>query len=102
MPLEEGVIGLLIGGFTVVVGIAIMLTMFLWVRNKHKSSGYIWILLHLIFMSVAVYFALRAFSFDYNHPMASEENSLQLVISGLIWLGSMICFVNALFQFSRK
>ncbi|WP_227521885.1 hypothetical protein [Bacillus solitudinis] len=99
MPLEQEIMGLLIGGFSIVIGIVILITVFLW--RKNKSSGYIWTLLHLIFVSVGVYFALKGISFDYNHPMASEEISLWIGVSGVAWVLSMICLVIALFNFSK-
>lgn len=37
MPLEQEVIGLLIGGFAIVMGIAIVTTLLLWFKNKHNS-----------------------------------------------------------------
>ncbi|MFD2042735.1 hypothetical protein ACFSTA_00265 [Ornithinibacillus salinisoli] len=102
MPLEQEVMGLLIGGVSIVMGIAILITVFLWVKNKNNSSGYIWTLLHLLLVSVAVYFTLKGIAFDYNHPMASEEISLQIGISGVIWALSMLCLVIALFSFSKE
>ncbi|WP_175631835.1 hypothetical protein [Virgibacillus siamensis] len=101
MPLEQEVMGLLIGGFSIVMGITILITVFLWVKNKNHSLGYIWTLLHLLLFSVATYFALKAIAFDYTHPMASEEISLRIGISGFVWALSMICLVMALFSFSR-
>ncbi|WP_349408752.1 hypothetical protein [Pseudalkalibacillus sp. SCS-8] len=102
MPLEQEVMGLLIGGLSIVMGIAILVTVFLWVKNKSKSSGYIWTLLHLLLFSVAAYFALEAIAFDYDHAMASEEISLQIGISGVVWASSMICLLIALFNFSKE
>ncbi|WHX39809.1 hypothetical protein QNH36_19495 [Mesobacillus sp. AQ2] len=102
MPLEQEVMGLLIGGVSVVMGIAILVTVFLWMKNKNKSTGYIWTLLHFLLISVAAYFVLKAIVFDYNHPMASEEISLQIGISGAVWALSMICLVIALFSFSKE
>ncbi|MFC3039666.1 hypothetical protein ACFOGI_05325 [Virgibacillus xinjiangensis] len=102
MPLEQEVMGLLIGGFSIVMGVAILVTVFLWMKNKNNTPGYIWTLLHLLLVSVAVYFALEGIAFDYNHPMASEEISLQIGISGVVWAFSMLCLVIALFSFSKK
>ncbi|KGP91273.1 hypothetical protein N780_08760 [Pontibacillus chungwhensis BH030062] len=102
MPLEQEVMSLLIGGFSIVMGIAILVTIFLWIRNKQNQSGYIWTLLHLLFVSIAVYFALKGIAFDYTHPMASEEISLQIGISGVVWALSMLCLSLALVSFSRK
>ncbi|TXC92733.1 hypothetical protein FS935_00555 [Metabacillus litoralis] len=84
MPLEQEVICLLIGGFSIVMGIAILPASLLWLKNKNNSSAYVWILLHMLFFSVAIYFFIKAISFDFNHPMASEEISLQLGISGVV------------------
>jgi hypothetical protein len=100
MPLEQEVMGLLIGGLSIVMGIAILITVFLWMKNK--NSGYIWTLLHLLLVSFAAYFVLKAIAIDYNHPMASEEISLQIGIAGVVWALSMICLVIALFSFSEE
>ncbi|WP_254854021.1 hypothetical protein [Halobacillus salinus] len=102
MPLEQEVSGLLIGGVSIVMGIAILVTVFLWMKNKSNSSGYIWTLLHLLLVSVAAYFVLKAIAIDYNHPMASEEISLQIGISGVVWASSMLCLMIALFSFSKE
>ncbi len=79
-PLEQEVIGLLIGGFSIVMGIMILVTVFFGLKNNGKSSGYIWTLLHLLLFSLEVYFALKAIAFNYNHPTALEENTLQIGI----------------------
>lgn len=102
MPLEQEVMGFLIVGFSIIMVITILVAVFLWIKNKNNSSGYIWTLLHLLSFSIAVYFALKAIDFDYNHPMASEEISLQIGISGVVWALSMLCLVIALFCFSKK
>lgn len=102
MPLEQEVKGLLIGGFSIVIGITILITVFLWIKNKGNSLGYMWILLHLLLFSTATYFAVKAVAFDYSHPMASEEISLQIGVSGVIWALSMLCLVFALFCFSKR
>ncbi|WP_332694530.1 hypothetical protein [Halalkalibacter lacteus] len=102
MPLEQEVVGLLIAGFSTVMVVTILVVVFLWIKNKYNSSGYIWTLLHLLLFSVAVYFALNGIGFDYNHPMASEEISLKIGISGVVWAFSMICLVIALFSFSKR
>lgn len=99
MPLEQEVIGMLISGFSIVMGITILTTLFLWFKNK--SAGYVWILLHLVIFSIAIYFALKAISFDYNHPMASEEISLQIGISGVTWALSMAFLITGLFHLSK-
>ncbi|OCA84137.1 hypothetical protein A8F94_15555 [Bacillus sp. FJAT-27225] len=100
MPLEQEVMGLLIGGFTIVMGIAMIAVLYLLI--KEKSKGHFWIVMHLLLVSVSVYFALKGLAFDYNHPMASEEISLLIGISGVVWAFSMICLVAACFIFPRR
>ncbi|UOQ86905.1 hypothetical protein [Gracilibacillus salinarum] len=102
MPLEQEVIGLLIAGFSIVMGIALIVTLFLWIKNKHNSFGYIWTLLHFFSLIISVYFALQAIGFDYNHPMASEEISFRIGIAGVAWAVSMFCLIIALIGFSRN
>lgn len=55
----------------------------------------------MLFVSVAIYFFIKAISFDFNHPMASEEISLQIGISGVVWALGMICLLIGLFKFSK-
>jgi Kef-type K+ transport system membrane component KefB len=100
MPLEQEVLALLIGWFPVVIGIAILALLFLWSKNKNNSPAYLWTLLHLLLVSVAVYFFIKAISFDYEHVMASEENSLQIAIAGIIWAFSMVCLMIGISKFS--
>ncbi|MFJ7827060.1 hypothetical protein [Psychrobacillus sp. NPDC096623] len=102
MPLEQEVKGMLIVGFIIVMIIAIIFTLFLAIKNKHSITGFAWILLYFIFFTVAVYFCYNAISFDYNHPMASEEISLQIGFAGVAWSISMFCLVMGIFIFSRK
>ncbi|WP_053362375.1 hypothetical protein [Bacillus sp. FJAT-27251] len=102
MPLEQEVMELLIGGFSIVMGILMLVNVVLWIKNKNFGSGYIWTLLHLLLVSVAAYFASKAIAIDYNHPMASEEISLRIGVSGAVWALSMICLMIALFSFSKK
>ena len=45
---------------------------------------------------------MRAMSFDYEHVMASEENSFQIGIAGVNWLFSMVCLMMGIFKFSNS
>lgn len=101
MPLEEEVMGFLIGGVSIVMGITILTILFLWIKNRNKSASYVWTLLHLVFFSVAIYFLIKAMSSSYEHPMASEVNSLHIGISGIIWAVSMFCLLIGIYYFSK-
>ena len=102
MPLEAEFLGLFIGAFSVVLGIAVIAVLILWFQKKNNSFAYVWTLLHLVFFSVAVYFLLKAISFDYEHVMASEENSLHIGIAGIFWAISMVCFLIGIYKFSNS
>lgn len=102
MPLEQELKGMLIVGFLIVMVIAIIFTLFLAIKNKHSKTGYAWILLYFIFFTIAVHFCYNAISFDYNHPMASEEISLQIGFAGVAWSISMVCLIMGILIFSRK
>lgn len=104
MPLEQDVPNLLIIGFISIILIMTISTITLWIRNKEKSAAYIMVSLHIMLLSIAFYFFMNAITLelDYNHPMASEENSLQIGIAGVFWALSMLSLLVAIFKFSRK
>lgn len=107
MPLEQEIPHLLTTGFIFIILILGVSTITLWVKHKKNSTAYIFILVHLLLLSTAFYFFMNAITLelDYYHPMASEENSLQIVIAGGLWALSMISLLGAIFKFtslSRK
>ena len=101
MPMEQETIGMLVGGFSLIVGLMVLVTLFLWTRNKGNSLAYASVIFHFILLSVALYFFLKAINFNVDHPMASEEISLRMGVSGIVWAGSMICLLIGLIKFSQ-
>lgn len=101
MPLEQEVKGMLIVGFTIIMGIAVLITLLLWVKNRNTSAGYVLMLLHFGLFSGAAYFLFKGIFFDINHPMASEEISLRIGFAGVAWSLSMFCLVMGIFNFSK-
>ena len=101
MPMEQETLSLLIEGFSVVVGLMVLATLFLWRRSKNNNVAYAAVLAHFLLLSVALYFLLKAFTFNVDHPMASEEISLQVGVSATIWTVSMVCLLIGLIKFSR-
>lgn len=101
MPLEQEVKGMLIVGVAIIMGIAVLITLLLWLKNKNTSTGYALMLLHFGLFSVAAYFFFKGITFDYNHPMASEEISLQIGFAGVAWSLSMFCLIMGIFNFSK-
>ena len=102
MPLEEGLLELLVGCFSFVMGMAILTIVFIWFRNKRYTAAYVWTVLHLLLFSTSIFFILNAVSFNYQHPMASEENSFNIGVSGVIWFSSLICLIIGIFKFSKS
>ncbi|MGM8214040.1 hypothetical protein ACLIA0_00540 [Bacillaceae bacterium W0354] len=102
MPLEQEMPSFLTVGFIVVVVIFSLMTIILWVKNKKYSSAYVAILLHLLLLAVAFYFFINAITLeiDYNHPMASEENSLNIWMASGFWGLSMLTLLFAVFRFT--
>lgn len=103
MPMEQETMGMLIGGFSIVMGITFIAVLLLLFSKKRKTfrMAYALVIGHLVFFSWAVNQALNAISFDVNHPMASEEISLRLGITGVLWAISMVFLVIGLIKFSN-
>ncbi len=101
MPFEEEVVNLIIGGLIIVIGMAILTTVLLWWKTRNNSFAYICTLMHFLLFSFSIYFLLKAISFNYDHPMASEEISLRIGISGVVWALSIFCLLMGLVKFSK-
>jgi hypothetical protein len=104
MPLEQEVPNLLTIGFIATILILTISTILLWVRNKVNIKAYIMVSLHLVLLSTAFYFLRDAISLElnYNHPMVSEENSLQIGIACVFRALCMLSLLVAIFNFSSN
>lgn len=100
--LTMSLMGMLIGGYSIVVGITFIIVLILMCSKKRKlyRMAYWYVIGYLLFFSWAVNQALNTISFDVNHPMASEEISLRLGIAGVLWAVSMLFFLLAIIKFS--
>jgi uncharacterized membrane protein len=101
MPMEQETMGMLSGGFSIVMGIAVIFTIFLWVKNKKQSIAYSWIFMHFVLFSIAIYLSFQTITFDNDHPMAAEEISLRLGLTGVFWFLSVVCLLLGIFKFSK-
>ena len=103
MPMEQETMGMLIGGFSIIIGVTFMIVLLLLFSKKRKPfrMAYTLVIGFLLFFSWAASQALKAITFDVNHPMASEEISLRLGISGVLWAISMVFLVLGLIKFSK-
>lgn len=102
MPMEQETMGMLIGGFSIIMGIAFIVVILLMFSKKRKPFrvAYGLVIVFFVFFSWAISQALNAISFDVNHPMASEEISLRLGIAGVLWAVSMLFLLFGLINFS--
>jgi hypothetical protein len=102
MPMEQETMGMLIVGFSIIIGFTFIIVLLLLFSKKRKPfrMAYTLVIGFLLFFGWAVIQALMAISFDVNHPMASEEISLRLGITGVLWAISMIFLILALIKFS--
>ena len=100
--MEQETMGMLIGGFSIIMSIAFLVVILLMFSKKRKSFrvAYGLIIGFFVFFSWAISQALNAISFDVNHPMASEEISLRLGIAGVLWAVSMFFLLFGLINFS--
>lgn len=101
MPMEQETIGLLVSGSSLIIGLMVLLTLFLWIKSKSNSLAYASVIFHFVLLSIALYVFLKAITFNNDHPMASEEISLRIGISGVIWAASMLGLLIGLIRFSK-
>lgn len=110
MPMEEETISLIVMGSTVIFGISILITVLCWFRNKDKTvavhGAYGSLIAHFLMLGITINSAIRTLSFNVMsedgsslHPMASEEISLRIGATGIVWAGSMICLMIAIIMF---
>lgn len=102
MPMEQETMGLLTGGFSVIMGVAFVIVFLLLFSKKGKANrlAYGFVIGFLAFFGWAVSHALDAISFNVGHPMASEEISLRLGTAGVLWGVSMLFLMAGLVRFS--
>ncbi|WPZ19061.1 hypothetical protein UM396_03830 [Geobacillus subterraneus] len=101
LPMEEEVMGLLVGGFSVVMLIAIMTVVFLWRKYRARRSAFLWITAHFLLHAVAAYLAWRIAGFDLTDVQASEEISLLLGQAGVAWGAGMVCLLVGIVKLSK-
>jgi len=95
--LEEEVYEMLNWGFSIVVGIEFIFIFYLWLKFKYLKGAFIWLFAHIAFFTFAGYKLLVAInSFEHQNPMASEDASFSMGISGTLWILSVACLLIAL------
>ncbi|MFJ8526495.1 hypothetical protein [Bacillus sp. NPDC094106] len=101
IPMEEEVRSYLIIGFSIVICIAILYTIYLWIR--HKKKGYLWVIFHFLTLSFGISIFINVLTGNStNEVMTSEDNSIKIAEVGLIWMVSVLFLLKGLTDLSRN
>lgn len=102
MPMESETLTMLSWGFFIVGGICLFAIIKLWGSSKNKS--FIWFIAQLIFL----YLTFLKFTYlirikpEVPQVMLSEENSLALGTSGILWAISMFCMLIGIYNLGKE
>ena len=101
MQMETETISMLLWGFNIVIVFSLILIIKLWMENKNKS--HIWFIAQLFFLYFGFLKFLDSIKIKPEVPqvMLSEENSLALGISGILWAISMFCMLRGIWELSE-
>ncbi|ANB60550.1 hypothetical protein [Anoxybacteroides amylolyticum] len=102
LPMEEEVMDMLVGGFSFIMFIAVITIVYLWRNNRAQQVAFLWIFCHFFLLSIGVYFAFKAISFNLEHAQASVEISLLLGKAGISWGAGMICLLIGVAKLANK
>lgn len=102
MQMEAETISMLMICFFVVTGICLVVLFKSWFKSKDK--GYIWFVLQFIFLYLSFFEFLNAIKVKPQIPevMLSEENSLALGITGVLWTASMFCMLMGVWFMEKR
>lgn len=102
MPMEQGVKEYLVTGSCLVVIVSLILLIY-WLI-KYKEKNIIWFIAHFLTLALSLFLLINLLigpNFS-NYPMASEENSLQLALSGITWVVSIIFLSKGMLEFIKR
>lgn len=102
MALEAETLSMLSWGFFIVGGISLLVIIKLWVSSNNKF--FIWFIAQFIFLYLSFLKFIYSIKIKSEVPqsMLSEENSLALGVSGILWAISMFCMLIGVWNLSRK
>ncbi|MGN4561959.1 hypothetical protein ACTFP3_27455 [Bacillus cereus group sp. MYBK5-2] len=102
MPMEQEVKGYLVTGPCLVIIISLILLIY-WLI-KYKEKNIIWFIAHFLTLALSLFLLINLLigpNFS-NYPMASEKNSLQLALSGITWIVSIIFLSKGILEFIKR
>ncbi|MEI4623938.1 hypothetical protein [Bacillus cereus] len=102
MPMEQEVRGYLITGSGLTVIVTLMFLIY-WLI-KYKEKNIIWFIAHFLILALSLFLLINLLigpNFS-NYPVVSEENSLQLALSGITWVVSIIFLLKGILEFIKR
>lgn len=94
MYLEAEVYGLLNWGFIIVMLLELLSIIGLWLKHKFSKEAFSWFVGHIIIFAFAGYKLLEAINItEHNNFMGSENASLSIGFSGVLWAISIVCLI---------
>lgn len=100
IPMEAEAKPLLIGGFSGIIILTLICIIFLWWRNKRFS--YAWFIGQVVLLVFGFKSVLRIFDLTVSRAMLSEEISLIVGSSALLWAVSMVCMLIGIWQLNSN
>lgn len=95
--LEAEVYGLLNRGFIIVMLVELASIIGLWLKYKVSNEAFSWLVGHMFFFALAGYKLLEAINItEHNNSMGSENASLSIGFSGVLWAISIVCLIIGL------
>jgi len=95
--LEAEVYGILNWGFAAVMGIELISLIVIWLHHKFSKEAFGWFIGHIFFFAFAGYKLIEAINtLERNNPMGSENASLSIGTSGVLWTISVACLLIGL------
>ncbi|SDB99723.1 hypothetical protein SAMN02799630_05869 [Paenibacillus sp. UNCCL117] len=105
LPMEQETMELLVIGYAIVMGIAVVFVSLLWIKERKEvyASAFGWMLAHFLVFTAAVACCLTAIGSRHEQQaMASEANSLWLGAGGVLWAAAMLCLLAAVSAFTAR
>ncbi|PER22708.1 hypothetical protein CN476_19735 [Bacillus cereus] len=102
MPMEQEIRGYLVTGSCLVIIVSLILLIY-WLF-KYKEKNIIWFIAHFLTLALSLFLLINLLigpNFS-NYPMTSEDNSLQLVLSGITWIVSIILLLKGILKFIKR
>lgn len=102
MPMEAETLKLLNISFFLIITVCFGVIIKLWFKSK--NNGLAWFIAQLIFLvfSFLKFIELIKPNTDIPTVFLSEENSLALGITGVLWAGSMLCMIVGIWSLNRN